>query len=169
MSAQRDPTTKTAEPVVGEVIGVTDWYEVRQPAVDVFGAVTEDLEPLHNDPEWCKAHSPYGSPIALGFMTLSLLTKWLHEATDRRWSGAQSHSGYPINYGLNKVRFLTPVPVGSRLRGRFVLRSAAQRPGDETLYTFDASVEMDGQERPVLVAEWLLLWVNGTALSAARG
>lgn len=150
---------ETAQPGIGEQIGTSGWYEVTQPIIDAFGSITEDLEPLHNDPQWCSENSPYGVPIAFGFLTLSLLTKWLHEATQKRWSGAHGRKEFPINYGLERVRFISPVRVGSRLRAAFVLKEASGHKSGNMLYTFAVAVEIEGEERPALTADWLYLWV----------
>jgi acyl dehydratase len=143
-------------------LGVSPWYEVRQPIVDAFGAVTEDLEPLHNDPEWCRNNSPYETPIAYGFLTLSLLTKWLHEVTDGRWSGALDKTSYPINYGIDRLRLLAPVKVGQRVRAHIELTRCVRHKTGHLLHTFEFRVEIEGSDRPALITDWLLLWVEGT-------
>jgi acyl dehydratase len=132
-----------------------------QTRLDVFAAVTDDLEPLHNDAEWCERNSPYGRPIAHGFLTLSLLTRFMHEATAGVLKGRADGAGYPVNYGFDRVRFLAPVPVGSRIRCRLVLAGREER-GKATMLRIDASVEIEGRaDRPALEARWLLLWVEG--------
>lgn len=145
---------------IGALLGVSGWYEVRQPVIDAFGGLTEDLEPLHNDPVWCERNSPYGVPIAYGFLTLSMLTKWLHETTDGRWSGAHDRTGYPINYGIDRMRLLSPVRVGSRVRAHvFLVEKTPHKTGHE-LHRFNFHVEIEGEAKPALVTDWLLLWVE---------
>lgn len=153
--------------VAGEKLGVSDWYTIRQSIVDAFGGLTEDLEPLHNDPEWCKANSPYGTTIAFGFLTLSMFTKWLHEVSRGRWSGRHDRLGFPINYGFNRTRLVSPVKVGSRVRAHIAVKDEAVHASGNTLYTFDVSIEIENEERPALVSDWLLMWVDGGPLRAA--
>jgi len=143
---------------VGTELGVSDWYLITQARIDGFGAVTDDVEPLHNDPEWCRQHSPYGRPIAHGFLTLSLLTRFLHDITANAMAGDTRHAGFPLNYGFDRVRFVSPVPVDSRIRGRVVLTEAESRETGE-LFRFAVMVEIEGSSKPALVAEWLSLWV----------
>ena len=143
---------------VGTELGVSDWYLITQARIDGFGSVTDDIEPLHNDPEWCRQHSPYGRPIAHGFLTLSLLTRFLHDITANAMAGDTRHAGFPLNYGFDRVRFVSPVPVDSRIRGRVVLTEAESRETGE-LFRFAVMVEIEGSSKPALVAEWLSLWV----------
>jgi len=143
---------------VGSELGVSDWLLITQQRIDGFGDVTDDIEPLHNDPEWCRRHSPYGRPIAHGFLTLSLLTRFLHDITANAMAGDARHAGFPLNYGFDRVRFLSPVPVGSRIRCRVVLAGAETRDAGE-LFRFAVTVEVEGEPKPALAAEWLSLWV----------
>jgi acyl dehydratase len=159
MSRTGKSGSDTDDLVIGQTLGVTDWYTVRQPVIDVFGAITEDLEPLHNDPDWCLRNSPYGAPIAFGFLSLSLLTKWVHEATDRRWCGSHDSGGFPINYGMDRVRLLAPVRVDTRVRAHVVLKDMRRHKTGHMLFTFAITVEREEDDRPALVADWLLLWV----------
>lgn len=141
--------------------GVSPWLTIDQLRIDVFGAVTDDLEPLHNDPRWCAEHSPYGRPIAHGFLTLSLLTKFLHQVTGNVIAGMPDRTGYPINYGFDRVRFMAPVPVDARIRCRVKLIDREDRPNG-AMMRFEATVEIEGEmDKPALVADWLLLWVDG--------
>jgi acyl dehydratase len=152
---------------VGTELGVSDWLPITQQRIDAFGAITDDIEPLHNDPAWCRAHSPFGRPIAHGFLTLSLLTRFLHDITANAIAGDARHVGYPLNYGFDRVRFLAPVPVDSRIRCRVLLAGVEARETGE-LFRFAVTVEVEGEgdPKPVLVAEWLSLWV---AEARARG
>jgi acyl dehydratase len=133
---------------VGEEVGVSPWVEITQERIDTFARAIEDFQWIHVDPERAKA-SPFGRTIAHGFLTLSLLSH-LSEMTfgfaDRRMG---------INYGLNRVRFTSPVPVGSRVRARFTLQKFETIEGDGVQVTWSVLVEREGADKPALVAEWL--------------
>ena len=152
-------TAPSFEP--GDMLGRSPWLRVEQTDIDVFGAATKDLEPLHNDPAWCAENSPFGRPIAYGFQTLSLLTYLFYEATDGAFGGGRHTTNFPINYGFERVRLITPVTVGSEIRGAFRLLQSDERQPGELLLTIEATVEIRGLERPALVAEWLFIWVTG--------
>lgn len=146
----------------GQEVGVSGWFLIDQARIDTFARATEDHDPMHVDPAWCAAHSPYRTTISFGFLTLSMLTHLSHDALGWAIDSTAESGGYAVNYGLNRVRFVAPVRVNSRVRGRFVLKSSKEvRPG-ERLNTFEVTVEIEGGERPALVAEWLGLWVTGT-------
>ena len=133
---------------VGQEVGVSPWVEITQERIDTFAKAIEDFQWIHVDPERAKS-SPFGKTIAHGFLTLSLLSH-LSEQTfafsDRRMG---------INYGLNRVRFTSPVPVGSRVRARFTLLKFEKIEGNGVQVTWNATVELDGAAKPALVAEWL--------------
>jgi acyl dehydratase len=145
---------------VGHEIGQSAWLVIDQSRIDVFGDVTDDLEPLHNDPEWCAEHSPYGKPIAYGFLTLSLLTRFMAEITNKALTGNEGRKGFPLNYGFDRVRFVEPVTVGDRIRARMTLNSIEPRaPG--WMLNFSTVIDIEGKDRPALTAEWISLWVDG--------
>ncbi len=133
---------------VGEEIGVSPWLTVTQERIDLFARAIDDPQWIHIDPEKAKT-GPFGTTIAHGFLTLSLLSH-LIEST---FSFEERKMG--INYGLNKVRFTAPLPSGSRIRARFVLAKYESLPGNGVQNTWDVSIERDGGDKPVLVAEWL--------------
>ncbi|MCU0765127.1 MAG: MaoC family dehydratase [Burkholderiaceae bacterium] len=133
----------------GTEIGVSDWITVTQPMVDTFARVTGDEYFLHVDPQRAAA-LPFGGTIAHGFLTLSLLAPMGYQACPYL-EGAR----FPLNYGFDRVRFVAPVPVGRRVRGRFVLRKAEILGPNQRQLTYDVTVEIEGAERPALVAEWL--------------
>lgn len=153
----------------GQELGVSDWIQIDQRRIDIFGEVTDDLEPLHNDPEWCRENSPFGATIAYGFLTLSLLTRLMHGVTGDTLAGSVEKVGFPLNYGFDRIRFIAPVPVGARIRGRFVLtEQLPHNAGD--LLRFGVTVEIEGESRPAIIADWLSLWVaDGTLSGAAPG
>jgi len=145
---------------VGTEVGVSDWVDITQPVIDEFADAVQDLQWIHVDPERAARESPFSDAqgrrrtVAHGFLTLSLLSRLLEnaiEVSDRRTG---------INVGFNKVRFTGPVTSGSRVRGHFSLRDARPVPGGAQL-TWDATVQCEGVERPVLVAEWLTRVLTG--------
>ena len=153
----------------GSEVGVSDWFEVTQRVIDDFAGATRDLQWIHVDTERAARDSPFKAPdgsgctVAHGFLTLSLLSQWMDSTiaiTDR---------GAGINAGFNKVRFSAPVPVGSRIRARFVLAASGPIRGGAKLL-WNVRVECEGQSRPVLTAEWLtrVLTVAGAAVADQR-
>jgi acyl dehydratase len=157
---------------VGMVAGARfesdQWVTISQELIDGFGRYTLDHDPFHVDPEWCKAHSPYGGTIAFGFLTMSLLTHLLHISQGDRardTSADPSKYGYYLNYGFNKLRLVTPVPVGSRIRGRFKVKDVVIDEKGRQVVCFNVTVEIENEQRPALVAEWLAVWVPAEAIS----
>jgi len=143
-------TTTLAElpGLVGQELGTSDWYEVTQEAVNQFADATNDHQWIHVDVERAKAESPFGGPIAHGFMTLSLLVplaSGTYTITDTKMG---------VNYGLNKVRFPAPVPVGSKVRARVVLQDCQEIAGG-VQNTLAVTVEREGGDKPVCIAEWV--------------
>jgi len=133
---------------VGEEIAVSPWIEVSQARIDKFAEAIEDFQWIHVDPERAR-HSPFGGTIAHGFLTLSLLSR-LSEMT---FSIADRKMG--VNYGLNRVRFTAPLPSGSRVRARFSLAKYEKLEGNGVQVTWNVTMEREGGDKPVLVAEWL--------------
>ena len=136
--------------LAGEEIGVSDWFEVTQARINAFADATEDHQWIHIDAERAKTASPFGTTIAHGFLTLSLLPHLAAQAYR-----VQGEFKMGINYGLNRLRFISPVPAGSRVRARFTLQSVEDVAGGVQL-TVVATVEIDGGQKPALVAEWLM-------------
>jgi acyl dehydratase len=144
---------------VGEDEGAGDWLEVTQERINHFADVTEDHQFIHVDPEACKQMSPWGVPIAHGFLTLSMLTK-LSESIPQpgdRFEGIVMG----INYGFDKVRFINPVKVGSRIRAKSVLAAVDQKDANTLQTTRTMTVEIEGEDKPALVAEWIARLVYG--------
>ncbi len=133
---------------VGQEIVVSDWLEVTQARLDRFAEATGDQQWIHVDPQRAVRESPFGSTIAHGFLTLSLLSKFLVDSL--RVGGTRMG----VNYGLNRVRFTAPVPVGSRIRARLTVANVEDIEGGVQI-TWDVRVEREGSDRPCLVAEWL--------------
>jgi acyl dehydratase len=136
---------------VGCEVCVTDWLAIDQRRIDNFAEATGDFQWIHVDPVRAAAASPYGRTIAHGFLTLSLLGKWYEDYL----SEAMPFCDMGLNYGLNKLRFTRPVPVDSRVRGRFVLAQVDDVSGGLQLH-FTVSVEIEGADKPALVAESLV-------------
>jgi acyl dehydratase len=143
----------------GEHLGYSEWLQISQAMIDDFGRITDDIEPLHNDPEWCESNSPYGKTISYGFLTLSLLTRLINNATNNAFKGTNNSGGYPLNYGFDKIRFLSPVLVDSFVRASISL-SDRQTTENGEQYRFEVNIEVEGQEKSALYAEWLSLWVD---------
>jgi acyl dehydratase len=134
--------------LVGHEVAVSDWVAVTQQQIDLFAQATGDHQWIHVDVERAKA-GPFGAPIAHGFLTLSLLPKFFETAFEIR----DSRRG--VNYGLNKVRFTAPVPVGSRLRGRIKLLACEPIDNNGMQMTWQVTVEREGSDKPVCIAESL--------------
>ena len=133
---------------VGQEVAVSDWIEVTQERVNRFAEATGDHQWIHVDPERAKA-GPFGAPIAHGFLTLSMLPAFFESS----FKIEQTRMG--VNYGLNKVRFTSPVPVGSRLRARMTLLAAQPIDQGGLQMTWSVLVEREGSDKPVCVAESL--------------
>jgi acyl dehydratase len=130
---------------------VSDWVEVTQQMIDRFADATGDHQFIHVDPERA-AQTPFGTTIAHGFLTLSLLPLLAARTPDApRLDGAVMG----VNYGGDRVRFLTPVPSGSRVRARSVLSAFAEKRPGVYQYTNATTVEIEGQDKPAMVAEWI--------------
>ena len=137
--------------LVGTEIGFSEWLEIDQVRIDTFADVTEDRQYIHVNKELAEK-TPFGGTIAHGFLTLSLLSHF-SEASGLVIEGVKMG----INYGFEKIRFLAPVPNGSRVRGRFFLKSVVEKKEGNFLITYQVSVDIEGSEKPALVADWLTL------------
>ena len=135
--------------LVGQELGVSEWMTITQEQINKFADATGDHQWIHIDPERAKA-GPFGAPIAHGFLTLSLLP----EMTSSAFRVTETRMG--VNYGLNKVRFTAPVPVGSRLRARMKLLACEPVPDNGLQMTWEVLVEREGSAKPVCVAESLV-------------
>jgi acyl dehydratase len=135
--------------LVGRGVGVSDWFTVTQERIDAFAEVTEDRQWIHCDADRARAESPYGTTIAHGYLTLSLLSHLLAQAV--RVRGPFSRV---INYGLNRVRFPAAVPAGGRIRARCTLQAVEEVPGGVQV-TWAVTVECEGQPKPAIVGECL--------------
>ena len=135
-------------PRVGQEVAVSDWIAVTQEQIDLFAQATGDHQWIHVDVERAKA-GPFGAPIAHGFLTLSLIPRFFESAVEIR------NTRMSVNYGLNRVRFTAPVPAGSRLRARLKLQDCQDLPEAGMQITWQVTVEREGSDKPVCVAESL--------------
>ena len=135
--------------LTGQEIGVSDWQVMTQERINQFADATGDHQWIHIDEARAKAESPYGSTIAHGFLSLSLISALL-AATVRLEIGAKRS----INYGLNRVRFPSAVPAGARMRGRFSIQKVEDIDGGAQ-FTWGVTVEVEGAPKPSVVAEWI--------------
>ena len=136
---------------IGEELAISDWLEVDQARIDAFAACTEDFQWIHVDRERAAA-GPFGATIAHGFLTLSLLPR----LTSGAWAAGLGLDA-TLNYGLDTLRFRTPVRAGSRIRNRLRLVSVEEKGPGRTLIGFQNTVEIDGVEKPALVATTLAM------------
>jgi len=133
---------------VGEEIAVSPWVEITQERIDTFARAVEDFQWIHVDRSRAQS-SPFGGTIAHGFLTLSLLS----HLSEMAFSFSDRRMG--VNYGLNRVRFTSPVPSGSRVRARFTLSKYEKLDGNGVQVTWNALIEREGSGKPALVAEWI--------------
>lgn len=143
---------------IGTEVGVSNWIEVDQAMIDDFARVTHDDQWIHVDPVRAAQETPFGGSIAHGFLSLSLASRFAYDCFE-----AEPGQVMGINYGFNKLRFLSPVPAGSRLRGRFTLTAADQRNPTQILRETALTIEIEGSDRPALIADWLGMMVFAAA------
>jgi len=136
--------------MVGREIGVSAWYLVDQKRIDAYADVTEDHQFIHVDPERAARETPFGTTIAHGFLTMSLMSVMSYEVLP-----VIEGTTMGINYGIDRLRFLSPVRSGSRVRGRFTLAEAKLRKPNELQTRTSVSVEIEGEDKPALVADWI--------------
>ena len=136
--------------MVGKEIGVSSWHLIDQPRIDTYADVIEDHQFIHVDPERAKKETAFGTTIAHGFLTMSLLSVMSYEVMP-----VIAGTTMGVNYGFDKLRFISPVRSGKRVRGRFVLAEAKLRKPNELQSRTNVTVEIEGEDKPALVAEWL--------------
>ncbi|GLC95143.1 putative enoyl-CoA hydratase 1 [Cupriavidus sp. TA19] len=142
-------TVAQLQSLVGEVVGTSDWTLINQQRINTFADATGNHQWIHVDPERA-ASGPFGAPIAHGFLTLSLLPTFFQQAL------VIGNVKMGVNYGLNKVRFLKPVPVNSRLRASFRLAGFEALDNNGTQLTYEMTVGMEGSDKPVCVADTIM-------------
>ena len=135
---------------VGQSVGVSDWIEVGQDRISEFAEATEDRQFIHTDPIAAASHTPFGGTIAHGFLSLSLLSRMAADVMQ-----VPDTTRMAVNYGLDRVRFIAPVKAGKRVRGHFTLDSAEDKAPGQLLLKHSVTVEIEGEEKPALTAQWL--------------
>ena len=142
-----------SQPVIlqsGQDLGYSDWLVITQEMITQFGKVTLDGDdPMHNDPDWAREEGPFGGIVSYGFLTLSLLTYFSHQITKHELLK------YALNYGFDRVRIISPVPVGARIRAHFATGDVDVRSDGGHKTKFNVTIEIEGQAKPALTAEWL--------------
>lgn len=138
----------------GKALGRSDWHRVSQEDINQFATLTKDEDPFHIDPEWAKQNSSLGATISFGFLTLSMLTYFSYQVFNRA-GFVSSEEVQLFNFGFNRVRLPEPVPAGSEIRGNFTFAGARVRDSGSIEFTTDIVIEIKGNERPALVAQWL--------------
>ncbi len=140
---------------IGKEVGVSEWLTVDQDRINQFAEATGDHQYIHVDPERA-AETPFGTTIAHGFLTMSLMVLMGYEGSTKL-----ENSVMGINYGFDKLRFINPVKVNSKIRGRFTLLSAEEKKPNHYLLKHEVVVEIEGEDKPALIAEWLGMTVIG--------
>lgn len=139
------------ESMIGQDVGVSDWALIDQEKINAFAEVTYDPYFIHTDPARAEKETQFGGTIAHGFLTLSMLSAMAYDALpDIRGRTVG------MNYGFDKIRFLSPVPSGSRIRARFKIASVQRKPG-QAVVKYGVTVEIEGKDKPALAAEWLTI------------
>ena len=133
---------------VGETIGVSDWFLIDQQRINEFADTTQDHQFIHVDPEKAK-ETPFGGTIAHGFLTLSMLAPLMASACE------PIEARMSVNYGFNRIRFLSPVRSGKRIRGHFKLLELEEKRTGQWQQAVEATVEIEGDDKPALLAEWI--------------
>jgi acyl dehydratase len=139
------------ESLVGQEVGVSDWTMLDQDKIDAFAELTFDPYFIHTDPERARRETPFGSTIAHGFLTLSMLSAMAYDALpdiEGRTMG--------MNYGFDKIRFISPVPAGAKIRGRFTISDVTRKSG-QAVVRYAVEIEIEGKDKPALAAEWLTI------------
>lgn len=146
----------------GADLGLSEWFTVTQQDITAFATLTRDEDEYHINPEWAREHSPLGTTISFGFLTMSMLTHLSREVFANFGIGADEDTQM-FNFGFNRVRMPEPVPVGARIRGKFSFEGARMRPAGGLEVTVGVIVEIEGNDRPALVAEWLFVAVRANS------
>ncbi|MGF0539227.1 MaoC family dehydratase [Agrobacterium sp. ES01] len=148
----REISLAEVEGFVGQEVGVSDWMTVDQKRIDAFADATDDHQFIHTDPVRAAAETPFGGTIAHGFLTISLLSTMNFNCLPTIREQTMG-----INYGFDKVRFMSPVRTGKRIRGHFVLAEARFRGAGMLMTTYEVSIEIEGERKPALTANWITI------------
>ena len=136
--------------MIGREVGVSSWHLVDQKRINLYADVIEDHQFIHVDPERARRETPFGSTVAHGFLTMSLMSIMSYEVMP-----VIEGTTMGVNYGFDKLRFISPVRAGSRVRGRFTLAEARLRKPTELMSRTSVTVEIEGEAKPALVADWI--------------
>ncbi|MEM9809795.1 MAG: MaoC family dehydratase [Pseudomonadota bacterium] len=155
----------------GQSLGTSPWLTVDQEMISGFGASTRDPDPMHVNPEWAQQYSPFGKTIAFGFLTMSLLTRFLYDVMgvepDNEVDREALGSAHVMNYGFDRLRLVSPVPVGAKMRAVFSTKTCdVDEKGNERV-VIDTVVEIEGEAKPALVADWVVVHVPA-AVAASK-
>ena len=147
-------TMASLHQMLGKELGLSDWLSIDQPLIDSFARTTGDRQWIHTDPERAARESPFGTTVAHGFLIAALLPRFIEMLAI-----VPGDARLVVNYGIDRLRFTAPVPAGSRLRDRVVLRELRPREGGALLATTGHVIEMEGSERPAMLCDVLTLFV----------
>ena len=151
------PPLESIKEFYGEETRTSDWYLVEQSTIDKFGEATGDMDWIHTDPERARRESPFGGTIAFGFWTTSLMTYFGRQIMKQDYPG---NALYGLNYGFDRLRLMTPVPVDKRIRCHIRLLNVEQRGTGRYVVKSEYQIEVEGNSsKPAMVAEWLFLLV----------
>ncbi len=148
----REISLRDVEALIGTEVGLSDWITVDQPMIDAFATATNDHQFIHTDPVRAAAETSFGGTIAHGFLTLSLLSAMNYDCLPKIREQTMG-----INYGFEKVRFLSPVKSGKRIRGHFVLAEARYRGAGMMFTSYNLSIEIENERKPALTATWITI------------
>ena len=149
-----DEKIQVIKDMLGKEIGVSEWIKVDQVSIDKFAELTMDPNFIHVDPIRTKAETPFSGTIAHGFFVLSYAVKFSLDVFQKL-----EENSYNLNYGFNKLRFVSPVLSGSEIRGRFKLSAVSKKGANGVLKVYDLHIEVKGSEKPAVFAEWLTLTI----------
>ncbi|WP_332060694.1 MaoC family dehydratase [Bartonella sp. CB74] len=152
---QRKMAVQDIAGFIGKEVGLSQWRLVTQDMINQFACATDDHQWIHVDEEKAK-ETPFGGTIAHGFLTLSLLSTLAYEALPELEGTTMG-----INYGFDKVRFMSPVKTGARVRARFVLKDAEIRPSGRVIFHYEVTVEIENLKKPALIAHWIIITMIG--------
>ncbi|MGA1803719.1 MaoC family dehydratase [Rhizobium sp. HT1-10] len=148
----REISLSDVKDIVGTEVGLSAWIAVDQTMIDAFADATQDHQFIHVDPERARAETPFGGTIAHGFLTLSLLSAMNYDCLPKIREQTMG-----INYGFEKVRFMSPVKPGNRIRGHFILTEARFRGAGMIMLTYEVTVEIEDERKPALTATWITI------------
>ncbi|WJR65545.1 MaoC family dehydratase [Neorhizobium sp. CSC1952] len=148
----REISLAEVESLVGTEVGVSEWITADQPTIDMFADATHDHQFIHVDEARAAAESPFGGTIAHGFLTLSLLSAMNFDCVPKIREQTMG-----INYGFDRVRFMSPVKSGGRIRGRFTLADTRFRGAGMLMTTYEVTVEIENEKKPALTATWITI------------